>query len=244
MREAIDIGAQQIFHIIELHDVGEDVHVVLVRFVDDRPIQIRMKLLDRSSAIVNPDLHHIGLLGREFAHIGTRFLFCGHAIRGIPHRSTGARVGHAEAAASRQEQRTRRRLGAELIRQIATRRTRFEDRGYTVIGKAVENVGEILARVVGLREVDPLAIAHMHMRVDKGRHHGLARQIDTRAARGQADFPLMADLRNLIAGHDEGGAFDDSAVAGDQARALEQRLRARRRNHRHNSNRRGHEERG
>ena len=84
----------------------------------------------------------------------------------------------------------------------------------------------------------------MHMRVDKRRHHRFARQIDTCAARGQSNFALTADLRNLIPRHDESGAFDDSTIAGDQARTLEQGLRAHGGNHRQNGNRRGHQARG
>ena len=61
--------------------MSEDAHVVLVGFVDDRTIEIRMKLLDRAAAVVDPDLDQIGLLRSEFAYIGARFIFRGHAVR-------------------------------------------------------------------------------------------------------------------------------------------------------------------
>src|SRR5262249_42051795 len=113
------------------------------------------------------------------------------------------------------------RIAPELVGKIAACRARFKDGGHAVIGEAVENVGKILAGVIVLREVETLAIAHVNVRVDKSRHHSFARQIDTCTAGGQADFALTSDLRNPIAGHDEGGVFDDSTIAGDQARTLE-----------------------
>ena len=66
----------------------------------------------------------------------------------------------------------------------------------------------------------------MHVRVHERRHHRLAGEIDPARTRGRRQGTLRTDLREASVLDDERGVLDRrAAIAGDQARALEERGR-------------------
>ena len=63
--EAVDAGAHQVLDVVEGGDVRHHAHVVLVRLVDDRAIEVGLELLHGAVAVVDPDLDQVGLAGRR-----------------------------------------------------------------------------------------------------------------------------------------------------------------------------------
>ena len=149
------------------------------------------------------------------------------AVRRVAHRHARSGIGHRKAAARGEQARARVRLLPDLKRQDAPARAGFEDSGHAVIRKAVELVDEVAGRVVLRREGRTVAVAEMHVRVHERRHHRLAGEIYPPRTRGRRQGTLRADLREASVLDDERGVLDRRAViAGDQARALEERRRA------------------
>src|SRR4029079_7635310 len=104
--------------------------------------------LDRAGAVIHPDFDHVGLFGGKLVYILTRLFLRRYAISRIPHRAAGTGIGHPEAAAGSAKERAGWRIRAQLVGKIAARRAGFENRSYAVIGEAVQNIGEVLARVI------------------------------------------------------------------------------------------------
>jgi hypothetical protein len=201
---------------------------VFVCLVDDRAVEIGSELLDRAAAVVDPDLDHVDFFGGKLLHVRARLGLRGDAIGGVAHGSARSRARHAEAAPCRAKERARRHLRAQLVGEVAARRAGLEDRGHAVIGEAVERIEEVLARVVLRPEAQPLAVAHVHMRVDERRDHGLAGEVHMRRAGRDRDRAASANLRDPVAFDHESGILDRcAAVARDEPRAFEYRLRAR-----------------
>src|ERR1051325_988946 len=89
MAEAVDAGAQQVLRVLERRDVRHDADAVRVRLVDDRAIEVRLQLLHRAAAIVDPDLDHVRTAGGEFTHVAVRIVLGGDAVRRVAHRHAG-----------------------------------------------------------------------------------------------------------------------------------------------------------
>ncbi len=195
-------------------------HIVLVRLVDERPIEIGRELRHGAVAVVDPDLDQVGLVCGEFADVLARFLLGGDAIGAVAHDPTGACIGHAESAAGGEVARARARFGAHAVRQVAATGAGLEHRSDAVEGIAVEHVEQVVAGVVVGGEAGAGAIAHVHVIVDQRGHHRLAGEVDPRRAGRWRQLPAPADADEPVIGDDEGRVLDDDAVAGEKPCAL------------------------
>ena len=156
-----------------------------------------------------------------------RALFFGrHAVWRVAHRDAARTgIGHGEPASRRaQERGAGHGLGAELIADVARIGAGRHHRADAVVGVLFQLVDDVLARVVGLLEGDVLLEPDVAVRVDEGRNHGLAAQVDAQGAGGRLNLAPLSDLDDLVSLDEKGGVLDRRFVAvGDQAGAREQR---------------------
>src|SRR5262249_19886679 len=146
---------------------------------------------------------------------------------GVPHVANFLRWGNA--AAGGYEAGGGRMLAggylvAQLEGQVAEVGAKRHAGGDAEISELLHVVENVLARVV-LRPAGQVAhVADMRMSIDQRRNDSLATEVNAYSARGRAHLAASAD-RSDAAGLDyEGGVLDRrAAVAGDQARAFEQR---------------------
>ena len=235
MRERVEAGAQRALRILERVDVRDRAQSLLVRLVDDGGVELRRQLLHRSHAVVNPELDDVDLLGGLFVDRRARLGDGRHPVR----RHRASRLGTRDAATCGKETRRAgnlscRCLCADLERHVGRVLPETLRRADTVVRTPRQIVDQHLAR-----------LAEMRVRVDDRRHHGLAGEVDSRRARGNAHVAGAADLREAVPAHDERGVLDRASVADDDARVFEYRYRIRRlRTHRQRQrrHRREHEQ--
>ncbi len=202
-----------------------------MRLVDDRRIKGRCEFADGSAAAIDPGLDHRDLAGREFTHGLARILLGLHQIGGVAHVVGLDLVDRRQSAACRQKSRGRRvfagrDLVAQLVGQFTEIGTHREARGDAEIGKLVHMVENVFARVI-LRTAGEVAhVADVGMRIDQGRDHGLAGEVDTPRACRNIDFATPADRGEPVTLDHEGGIFDRrAAVSRDETRGSIQQER-------------------
>src|SRR4249919_1481158 len=114
VRERIDAGADETFAILQVEDMRGDAEVVLMRLVDDRPVEVGRELLELAVAGVDPDLDDVDLLVGEFLNRLAAIRLGGDPVR--RRNATGLR--HGDPAARAEEARRARNALATDIEQI------------------------------------------------------------------------------------------------------------------------------
>ena len=231
VHEAVDAGVDELMGVVEVVDMGQRHQALGVRLLDDRPIEVRGELLDAAVAVVDPDLHRVRPLGLQLAHALTPLLRRGDRERRVGDgRKARPAVGRRHAAAGREQpRRVRRPLALDLERQRAHVGAHAEHRAHAVVGIALEVLHDLVARVDLRPEVHAVEQPDVDVGADQRRHHGLARQIDPRAAGRQRHRAGAADHGNPARFHHERRSLDRRRpIADDQSRAFEQRRRQRR----------------
>ena len=233
VQEPLDAGADHPLGVFEIEDVSDHAQVVLMCLIGRRLIDVARHLLLRAVAVVDPQLHEIGLVRREIADGLSSFFRRRHGIRHVvPRRIGGSRAGPRQAATNRPNDcRVRNPLVPQLVRQIARVGTGADRRGDTVVRVALKMIDVVLAREVGLRQFSRGGIeeSEMAVRVDDGRHHGLSGEIDPHCAGGHLNRAFPADRGERVVGDDERRVLDrGAAVSRDESRALEHRDACRR----------------
>ena len=113
-------------------------------------------------------------------------------------------------------------------------------RGDAEIERAVEIADDVLAGEILRRVGQPLLEAGMHMGADNRGHHGLAGEIDPGRAGGRRHLAAPPNARDQAALDQDRRILDRrAAVAGNDAGALEQRLRGRRLRHERSKEKQG-----
>jgi hypothetical protein len=201
VQPALDARAHQVLGIRQRDVVNTDGHVVLQRLGDNRAIENGRERLLGCPAAVHPNLDERGLHQDVVVHSRARFLDgrdgIGHVHPGRVALRAGAREGDPRSCRSKQ-----RRIRDDLIphaqwhvapvRPAAVQVGAVEQvadadrRADSVVGEALQMVGEILDRVELLghgpfRDVLESVVA---VEINQRRHDGLARQINMRRASG------------------------------------------------------------
>ena len=126
----------------------------------------------------------------------------------------GTGIGHGEPASRRaQERGAGHGLGAELIADVARIGAGGHHRADAVIGVLFQLVDDVLACVVGLLEGDVLLESDVAVRVDEGRDHGLAAQVDARGAGGRLNVAPSSNPDDPVSLDEKGGVLDRRLVA-------------------------------
>src|SRR6185503_16771801 len=81
VEEAFDARLDHPLGVVEIEDVADRAQPEFLRLVGGRLINLRRDLFLRAVAIVDPDLHEIGLVRREVADSGSRFVGSRDRIR-------------------------------------------------------------------------------------------------------------------------------------------------------------------
>ena len=163
MREAVETCPQQALRVVQRVDVGRDAKLVLMRFVDDRAVELGRQLLVLPVAIVDPDLHHVDFLRSELLYSLPRLCLGRHPVR----RFGSARLRSCYAAAHcSQAGCARNRILPQLKCDVVVVLPHADDGGDAEVGLALQQIHERL----------PLG-GHVRMGIDDCRHHRLAGQV-------------------------------------------------------------------
>ena len=210
MSEGVDARAQDSLRIFERKDMSYRAQVVLVRLVNNGPIQRRAQLRDGVIPVVHPYLHQIHfLLGQLLdilAGLGFRFdpvgSLCASRFRSCQPASGGT---------------ISRGIGDRLLPHL-------ESHVACILAHAHRNSDAVVREMLQLIDKSISSDREMFMRINDRRNDGLAGQVDASGARRNGDLsfssdsgkPAVVDYECRI--HD-GGA----AIARDEARAFKHR---------------------
>ena len=192
-----------------------------MRLVDDRLVERGLELLDRTAAVVDPDLDECNALRGELLHVAPPVLLARHPVGRRPQRRRpGPGVRPRQPAPGREEagaaERTRLLVLPDVAPRVAGVRTQRDDYAHPVVRVAVQVVDDVLAGIVrGVVGQPPDVSVQVHQRrhdvsvqVHQRRHDGLAAQVDDGCSGRHLDLGLRSDR-------------GDGAVVDDQARRLD-----------------------
>ena len=193
VHQAVDAGVDQAVRVLQVVDVRQRQHPVLVRFLDDRAINLRGELLHAPEAVVHPDLHRVGLHCRQLPHALAPFLGGGDREGRVGDgRNAGPAIRSRHPAAGRkQARRASRLLGSHLERQRAHVGARAQHGRQAVEGIALQVLDDVVVAVDLGTEGHAVEEADVHVSADHRGHHRLAGEVHTRATlrRGQLALP-------------------------------------------------------
>ena len=198
-------------------------------FVDRCPEQLGCKPRRAAAAIVDPDLDRIDFACSELADCCADLGFAGDLVRDVGVcGSTRPRIGCADTTPGDLQSCPTHASGllirAHAIREVAFLDALRHDRSDAEVQRALEVRDDVFVRVVLGRIREVALEPRMHVRADKRRHDGLAREIDAMRAGWRRQLTASADVGDDAALDDKGGVFHRcSAVAGNQACALVER---------------------
>ena len=225
MGEAVDACRREIFGVLVVEDVGDDVEPLLVRRFDDCPVVGRRELLDRTTAVVHPDLDEGDTLPGQLGNQRASLILTRYTRRRWPERG-GARARHrrGEAASRREETRTtglaRRLVALNLAPQFAGVRPHRDDDADAVIGVALQVIFDVGARVVGGVVGQAALKTDVAMQVDQRRDEGLAGKVDDACPVRRRHGVCRTGVQDDALVHHQCARFNrGSAITGNQAGA-------------------------
>ena len=80
MGKAVDSGSHEFLRVFEIEDVRNRAQIVLVRLIDDGPVDVGWQLLHSAIPVIHPELDDVDLLRRKFLNNFSRLRFGCHAV--------------------------------------------------------------------------------------------------------------------------------------------------------------------
>ena len=209
----VDACPQQVLGFAQSGCMHRHAQSMFVGLVEDRAVQVGRQRLDRAASGVHPRLDQRDLEPRQFLHVGTGALDCGHHVRGVAHVLVADFFEWRQASAGSQKSRRIGMLASaclvpDLKRQLAEVAAHRLAGRHAEIREPIQVVEDVLARVILRPAREVLHVADVRMRIDQGGDDGLAGEVHPTHIGASQVFALATHTDETTGLNQERGSLD------------------------------------